>query len=149
MGNASSYSLTIKDNEVNRAPSIIGLENKDVNAGETVTLTAQVSDADGDSMTYQWSQLTGNAVVLQNATTPVVTFVAPNANGPVQLQLIARDSRSASTTTTVTLTVKGAVTPPPPPPPTPTTPEKSGGSLHWLWLTLLLPSAWQRVRKTK
>ena len=151
LGTASSYTLTIKDNEVNRAPSIIGLENKDVNAGETVTLTAQVTDADGDSMTYQWSQLSGNAVVLQNATTPVVTFVAPNADGAVQLQLVARDSRSATTSVTVTLNVKSAVTPPPPPPPTPTpaTPEKSGGSLHWLWLTLLLPSVWLRTRKTK
>jgi hypothetical protein len=144
VGNASSYTLTIKDNEVNRAPAIVGLENKDVNAGETVTLTAQVTDLDGDSMTYQWSQLSGNAVVLQNATTPIVSFVAPNVDGALQLQLVARDSRSASSTTTITLTVKGAVAPTPAPTPTPVSAEKSGGSWHWLWLTLLLPSIWLR-----
>lgn len=151
VANASSYTLTIKDNEVNRAPSIVGLENKDVNAGETVTLTAQVTDLDGDSMTYQWSQLSGNAVVLQNTTTPVVSFVAPNVDGAVQLQLVARDSRTASSTATVTLTVKGAVAPAPTPLPTPTPApaEKSGGSWHWLWLSLLLPSIWLRRKSQR
>jgi hypothetical protein len=122
-----------------------------VNAGETVTLTAQVTDLDGDSMTYQWSQLSGNAVVLQNTTTPVVSFVAPNVDGAVQLQLVARDSRTASSTATVTLTVKGAVVPTPTPLPTPTPApaEKSGGSWHWLWLSLLLPSIWLRRKSQR
>ena len=135
---ANSMTLTIKDNEVNNAPRISGLENKDVNPGETVTLTALVSDADGDALTYQWSQLSGMVVNLQNPTSAAVTFVAPTMNGPVELQLIARDSRGATTTATVTLTVKGAVTPLPVPPPPVAEAEKSGGSWSLGWLSLLL-----------
>ena len=141
VANANSYTLTIKDNEVNRAPTILGLENKEVNAGETVTLAAQVTDLDGDSITYQWIQLSGNSVALQNATSSTVSFVAPNANDTVQLQLTARDSRGANSTATVTLTVKASVVQPPA---STTAAEKSGGSWHWLWLTLLMPLIRQR-----
>ncbi len=139
LANASSYSVVIQDNEVNQAPRIVGLENKDVNAGETVTLTAQVSDAEGDAMTYQWTQLSGTAVVLQNATSPIVTLVAPNVNGGIQLQLIARDSRGATTTVSVTLTVKGGSNPPE------ITPmEKSGGSSSGKLLIALFMMAFIR-----
>ncbi len=139
LATASNYSVTIQDNEVNQAPRIVGLESKDINAGETVTLTAQVTDAEGDAMTYQWTQLAGTSVVLQNATSPAVTLVAPQVNGGIQLQLVARDSRGATSTVSVTLTVKGGTNPP-----ENTASEKSGGGSSGEWLLALLLMAFTR-----
>ena len=58
------------------------------------TITAHFSDADGDAITYEWSQLEGPAVALSDAATDTVAFVAPAVadTAGVKLQLVVRDA---------------------------------------------------------
>jgi len=47
--------------------------------GDVVTLDASAStDADGDTLSFEWIQVSGDSVVLNNANTSVATFTAPD-----------------------------------------------------------------------
>ena len=55
-----------------------------VAAGAAVVLDGQASsDADGDPLTYAWTQLAGLPVVLAGAATPLASFTAPVTTGAV------------------------------------------------------------------
>lgn len=85
--------VLIRDNEQNRAPQISLDVPAQVNAGATVQLKASATDADGDALTYQWTQLTGPAVTVSNATSAQASFIAPNTASDLSFQLTVTDSR--------------------------------------------------------
>ena len=66
--------ITIADDDRNNAPTVTLGENFQVNANQTVNLTAQASDIDSDSMTYLWEQTSGTTVSLTNADTLSASF---------------------------------------------------------------------------
>jgi subtilisin-like proprotein convertase family protein/Zn-dependent metalloprotease len=83
---------------------------------QTLTLTegdngvvdaSSSSDADGDELSFAWSQLSGPTVTIENDTSAEANFVAPtvNAESLVVLQVVVSDENGASDTATVDVTV--------------------------------------------
>ncbi|TCC23473.1 PKD domain-containing protein [Kribbella speibonae] len=75
-------------------------------AGTTVTLNGSGTDADGDALTYAWTQTGGPAVTLSSTTAAKPTFTAPSSASTLTFSLVVRDgtANSAAATTTVTTT---------------------------------------------
>ncbi|MBZ9609989.1 choice-of-anchor B family protein [Rheinheimera maricola] len=110
LGSNASIELTILDNDANTAPVVTAGENRQVNASQSVTLTAVASDAETDPITYQWQQVSGSSVSIQNADSAVMSFIAPTTAAVLSFRVTATDSRGASSSADISVTV---VTPPP------------------------------------
>lgn len=84
-------------------------------AAQTVVSGAQVqldgsasSDAEGDALSYQWTQVDGNTVALTAATTAHPTFTAPAnlaQNATLTFELVVSDGTHESSSASVTITV--------------------------------------------
>ena len=90
----------------NRLPVANAGAPQSVVAGTTVTLNGSGTDADGDDLTYAWTQTGGPAVTLSSTTAAKPTFTAPSSASTLTFSLVVRDGRanSAAATTTVTTT---------------------------------------------
>lgn len=135
---AAVLSIEILDDDANTAPTVSAGEARQVNAGATVQLTATASDAEGDSISYLWTQSSGSSVTLQNANSSAVSFVAPQSSGVLQFSVTATDSRGASSSASVNVTVVTVTTVPTPPA------KSSGGSLGYIGFVLIFVAAVQR-----
>lgn len=135
----NSIFVTILDNDQNTAPQVNAPENRQVNAGQSVTLTATAVDAENDSISYQWQQLSGASVNLQNADSANVTFVAPASSTSLVFQITATDSRGASSNDDVTVTVVSL-----PPADINNGTDSGGGSGSAVALLLLTLLCWRR-----
>ncbi|WP_213996645.1 choice-of-anchor B family protein [Arsukibacterium sp.] len=141
LGEISAITLTILDNDSNTAPSVSIGENRQVNAGQSVTLTAVATDEEGDAISYQWQQQSGPSVSLQNSASSTVSFIAPASASQLVFSVTATDARGASTSASITLTVVAS-------PPPPATTGSSGGNMPLSWLLLGLGVVyWRRVAK--
>jgi hypothetical protein len=78
--------------------------------GEVVTLDASGSTDNGAIVSYQWSQLSGSTVVLNNATTTSADFIAPDytlvEGGPLEFQLLVTDNDGLSSSINLALQVE-------------------------------------------
>ncbi|TDC35882.1 PKD domain-containing protein [Kribbella albertanoniae] len=90
----------------NRVPVANAGAPQSVVGGTTVTLNGSGTDADGDALTYAWTQTGGPAVTLSSTTTAKPTFTAPSSASTLTFSLVVRDGQanSAASTTTVTTT---------------------------------------------
>ncbi len=93
---------------LNRAPRVDAGADRRVNEKETVMLTADVMDPDGDVVQLEWAQLSGSTVALMGA-----QFVAPDVSEDTALEfeVTARDGMFESKDR-VTLTVRSVNAPP-------------------------------------
>ncbi|EPX62190.1 PKD domain containing protein [Cystobacter fuscus DSM 2262] len=91
----------------NHAPTVTAKLELSVFELDTVTLEASGTDADGDPLTYQWTQVGRPPVTLDGATTEKATFVAPEVTETLKLtfQIVASDGEQSSAPVTVTVTV--------------------------------------------
>ncbi len=80
-------------------------EDMNVHAGDTVQLDG--SGSTGQSLSYQWSQLSGIEVSLQNADSAVASFVAPSNSTDYSLvfRLTVTDAEGNTSSDTVTVNV--------------------------------------------
>jgi hypothetical protein len=132
----ASLTVTLTDNDrLNTAPTVSAGENREVNGGATVTLTAQATDAENDAISYAWQQTSGESVTLSNANTASAQFVAPAMDASLVFTVTATDALQSSTQASVTITVKAAVVALPEV--KVVEPSSGGGSLGSLSLLLL------------
>ncbi|MGB1198513.1 MAG: choice-of-anchor B family protein [Thalassotalea sp.] len=146
IGTNNSIVVTIADDDNNTAPTVTINENFEVNTRQSVTLTAQASDAENDEMTYLWTQTSGGSVVLSNASDLTTTFTAPSAAETLTFDFTATDFRGATSTSSVTVTVVA------PPEVIVVTPPKSnndggGGSFGYAIFSLFLLLAFRQKNR--
>ncbi|QQR47858.1 myxosortase-dependent M36 family metallopeptidase MepA [Myxococcus xanthus] len=114
------FTLTVSDGVKTATDSVtvtVALPNNPptVNAGldgvveerAEYTLSGSASDADGDSLTYLWTQVSGTPVAVKDYTTPTATFIAPEVtlDEPLVFRLTVSDGiATANDTVTVTVT---------------------------------------------
>ncbi|WP_444997550.1 choice-of-anchor B family protein [Aliikangiella sp. IMCC44359] len=129
LGTKSVATLTVSDDETNTAPSVIVTEDFEANTGQMITLSATVTDAENDSLTYLWQQTGGASVTLNSSDQPSASFVAPSSAGALEFSLTVTDTIGASSTGSVTVNIVA--------PPVADTPNSSsGGGAGW-WVVLL------------
>jgi|GEM_PF-1526118 len=105
---SATATVTITVNPVNDAPIANAGADKTVDEGTLVTLDGSASyDPDGDPITYQWEQIQGPTVTLNNANTANPSFTAPfvNSDTILKFRLTVSDG-SLSSSSEVTITVK-------------------------------------------
>lgn len=84
-------------------------------AQEGMNVVLDGSNSKGDITAFMWSQTTGTAVTLLNATTKTATFTAPSTVGSLGFTLRVTDK--AGSTSSANALVQVVATPPPPCPP--------------------------------
>jgi hypothetical protein len=90
---ATSSSSAVFSTSLYTRPVANAGPNQNVKEGDTVTLTALGStQAQGNPLTYQWTQTGGPTVTLSDATAAQPTFTAPSATGALTFTVIATDT---------------------------------------------------------
>ena len=99
----------IVNSQTNRVPTADAGEDQTVTEGDTVRLNGSGSfDADGDALSYAWSQVDGpETVLLEGAATVQAQFEASEP-GIYEFQLVVHDGEVASGPNSVTVTVESS-----------------------------------------
>jgi hypothetical protein len=108
----SSAAITI--NPINLSPTSDAGTDQVVNGLNEVLLQGSGSDSDGNIASYEWTQTSGEQVILTNSTSEVASFTAPDvtSNEVLKFQLIVIDNEDASGTDNVSITVQPKNNPP-------------------------------------
>jgi hypothetical protein len=116
------FALIVNDGKVSSAPSTVTITvskdntapvanagpNQNGNGGANVTLDGTGStDAEGDVLSYKWTQVSGATVAMTGATTSKPSFTAPSGGGTLTFQLIVNDGLLDSQPATVKVNVSG------------------------------------------
>lgn len=129
---AGSYNITVAvaDNgvpsKIARETFILAVSNKNlapvanvgsnqtVNEGISVALSGSASDSDGTIASYDWSQVSGPAVIMSGATTASPRFTAPAVTSVTTLifKLTVTDNEGAEGSAQVSITVNSVNTAP-------------------------------------
>jgi hypothetical protein len=96
--NASIDSVTVTINADDDAPSADAGEDFAAEEGDTVTLSGSGSDAEDQELTYEWVQVSGPQVTLDDPASDSPTFTAPEgvANTDVAFELRVSDGTNTS-----------------------------------------------------
>ena len=112
---SSGVSVTITATTANSAPMANAGSDQNALVNDIVTLNGDAStDADGDSLTYQWSLLSvpsGSTVFLTNPSASLSSF-SPDLAGTYTAQLIVNDGEELSAPDTINVVVTVPNTPP-------------------------------------
>jgi len=129
LNNQTSDSVIISaSDQANSAPTVSAGSDVTAEVGTTVNLTGTASDAEGDSLTYAWTQLSGATVSLSSNNTLQTSFTGSSA-GSYSFQLTATDSKGAASSASVSVTLNSVA---------PSRPTSSGGSGSFGYLGLLI-----------
>ncbi len=104
-GIAVSAAATVTLTVDNHTPEANAGADQAVDGGAVVTLAGSGSDADGDTVAYLWTQLSGPAVLLNNPAVASPSFVAPAIKGELVFKLVVDDGEAASAPSQVTISV--------------------------------------------
>ena len=89
----------------NAAPVADAGEDQATPGGETVTLSGSGSDSDGDALSYEWAQVSGDYVELDGSDSAECSFVAPESNTVLAFELSVSDGLHTSEPDLVLVTV--------------------------------------------
>ncbi len=133
-GNNTSSDVVNVLVQLNTPPTVTA-SDLTIREGQSASITATGSDAEGDALTYSWTQTSGPSVALSGADTATATFTAPQVTTGTTLtfDVVANDGTVNSATATSTVTVTNT----PPAPPTTSGGGGGGGSLP-IWLVAAL-----------
>jgi PKD repeat protein len=119
-GGVTSDQVTVTVNDtVNEPPSANAGADQTVGESEVVTLDGSGSSdpnpGETATLTYQWTQLSGISVTLDNPTLAMPRFTAPTVLSDAALifQLQVTDTRAGTSTDTVKVTVTNTINEPP------------------------------------
>jgi len=130
----SSFTLTILDDDANQAPSVSLPSSQNVNARQSLSVSASASDPEGADLVYTWSQTAGDNVMLSNATGPTISFTAPNTAQTLTFSLTVTDNFEQTATASTNVIVAAATQVAAPD----SSNGSSGGSMMWLNIGLIL-----------
>ena len=96
----------------NTTPSVQLADTK-VNANDEITLSAEVSDPDGNDISYLWQQTSGDEVNVRDRDQPEAYFTAPIVDAPADLEFVltVSDDYGASNSKTTTVSVSDNIAP--------------------------------------
>ena len=130
-GVALAYELTITDDRghkctdnclvnvttTNAAPASLAGDDKEANPGTQVTLDGSAStDIDGPTLTFQWRQLLGTPVTLNDTTIAAPQFTAPAIDPfgtPLTFELKVTDASGLQSRDEIQVTITDTPLPPP------------------------------------
>ena len=100
---SSNTVVTNKPPVINVATDITTKENTYIRIDASAS-----TDTDGDITSYQWRQVSGQSIALQNTDTDIVSFNSPNVDKTetMLIELIVTDNDNESTTTQIAITVE-------------------------------------------
>ncbi len=115
---ATANSLTATDDVTvhvlaDQAPSVNAGADFPAAGRTLVNLSGAASDAEGDAITWAWSQVSGTSVTLTGATTSSPTFTSPDIKTAEPLEFsvtVTANGRTATDTVTVTVAADRAPT---------------------------------------
>ncbi|WP_224245252.1 myxosortase-dependent M36 family metallopeptidase [Hyalangium gracile] len=105
---SDSVAITVQagSTPVDHAPVVTAGPDQSANAGATVTLGGFASDADGDAITYAWTQAASDTeqVALSSNSVASPTFTAPNADTVLHFTLtVTANGKTASDSVSITV----------------------------------------------
>jgi len=112
-GTDSSIADTVAVKVTNSAPTakVAALSN-DVISGKKVQLDGSASsDPDGDTLAYNWNQILGTPVMLQDEDTATPRFDAPNRPDHLIFELTVNDGEKTSHPESVIVSIKNEIKP--------------------------------------
>ena len=120
-GEVLTFALTVTDNDgVTARDNVIitvaanpdrlianaGIDQSDIEAYATVTLTGSATVGTGTISSYVWQQISGATVSITGANSATASFVAPSTTGSeIVLQLTVTDSSGTTATDNIIITV--------------------------------------------
>jgi MYXO-CTERM domain-containing protein len=106
-GGVDTDDMTVTVRNVNRAPEVLAGGSMTVSSGDTATLSATGTDADGDALTYLWQQQGDATVTIAEPTSAETTFIAPKVEVPelISFKVIALDADTSSEPAYIAITV--------------------------------------------
>ncbi len=112
---AGSAEIVVVAQGANALPTADAGVDRVVRVGEQVILDGRASiDPEGSTLAFVWSQLSGSAVTVANATAPQASFTAPGTPGVLVFRLVVTDSNgNVSRPDTVAITVVSDTNRPP------------------------------------
>jgi hypothetical protein len=100
----STASATVNVTIQNIAPSVSAGSNRTIGAGTQITLHATGADPNEDTLSYQWTKVSGPSVTLPSLAQQDITFTPTNA-GQYIFSVRCSDGVNTSTASQVTVTV--------------------------------------------
>ena len=110
-GNPSLRVTILDGTGANAAPNAVAGGSQTVRSGANVTLDGRASnDPDGDALSYSWTQVSGPAVTLSNATTATASFTAPSVSSDslLRFELTVADPVGLQDSATASVTVRSS-----------------------------------------
>ena len=105
--NVSVDTVTIHVNANNDAPSVSAGHDRVAHAAESVSLSATAQDPENQTLTYNWTQLSGPDVTLTDPTSATPSFATPAGNtGEVMVFQIAVSDGTNTTLDTVSIAIE-------------------------------------------
>lgn len=109
LGENTSFTINIRDDDSNNAPEIIPPTNINVQGAKTVQLNVTATDVESDALSYKWTQTEGSQLSIQNHTQQNASVNVPDKTETYTFKVTVTDALGA--TANDELTINASKTP--------------------------------------